>query len=100
MTLIDVADLIEQEEIRGPNNYVVHIDKTVTQALISPKSVRRSEYWDAQKSGTKLVIAFEMWLADYDNQPLVDYNGKRYKVERAYASDNETVELNCSEVVR
>ena len=47
-----------------------------------------------------LAIAVEMWNDEYAGQKELEYNGKRYKVERTYVSDRQIIELNCSEVVR
>lgn len=97
MTLTDTVILIGGKGVQGPNGYMT-IDEKRTEALVEVKSVRRSEFYEAQRVGTRLVIAFELWGADYGGQPFLEHDGTRYKVERTY-SEGDTVELNCSEVV-
>lgn len=61
------------------------------------KSVKRSEFWAGRQSDVELVLTVGMRACEYDGERLLDYNGKRYRVERAYTADGENIELNCSE---
>ena len=66
----------------------------------SGNGVTRAEFYEAMKSGMELTAAFEMWACDYGGQKVIEHNGKRYKVERAFPLGDGVVQLNCSEVTR
>ncbi|MEY8381973.1 phage head closure protein [Christensenellaceae bacterium 44-20] len=68
------------------------------EAFADVKSVRRSEFYEALKQEMCLVIVFNVRCCDYGNEKYVDFEGRRYKVARAYTKDSEIMELNCSEV--
>ncbi|MCM1220555.1 MAG: phage head closure protein [Lachnospiraceae bacterium] len=68
-----------------------------TQVYADVQSARRSEFYAAKQIGVNLAITVKLRAADYDGQERLVWNGKRYKVERAYTSAREMYELNCSE---
>ena len=100
MTLTDTIRLITQTKEPDADGY-----PTITEASIKVKcdsgvGVTRSEFYDACKAGIQLSAAFELWACDYAGQILLEHNGKRYRVERAFPIEREIVQLNCSEVTR
>jgi len=50
----------------------------------------------ARQDGTDIAVSILIRGADYDGERLVDHNGKRYCIVRAWSKDGEIVELNCS----
>lgn len=52
---------------------------------------------DAGAVRLDLAITVKLRAADYGGQERLVWNGKRYKVERAYTEAREMYELNCSE---
>ncbi len=72
-------------------------DVVQTEVFADVQSVKRSEFYRARESGVELVITVKLWAGDYDGQERLVWNGKRYKVERAYTEAREIYELNCSE---
>lgn len=68
-----------------------------TEVFADVQSVRRSEFYAAKQIGVTLSIAVKLHAADYDGQERLVWNGKRYKVERAYTEAREMYELECSE---
>ena len=95
----DIVSLITTVRTEDPDGYFSETE-TAGQVFCNAKSVSRAEYYDAYKAGLVLAIAVEMWNDEYAGQKELEYNGKRYKVERTYVSDRQIIELNCSEVVR
>jgi len=61
------------------------------------KSVKRSEFWIAKQSDVEIVLTVGIKACDYNGERLLDYEGKRYRVERTYTKNGEDLELNCSE---
>jgi hypothetical protein len=77
-----------------------------TTILCGLKSVTRSEYYAAAKSGLKPEMVFVVNRYDYSKQSEVEFEGNRYKVIREYRSgksngleDFETIELVCQGVL-
>ena len=65
------------------------------------KSVTRSEFYSSMQAGIKATALFETRLCDYEecgSPTILEHEGKRYKVERTYTKNNETVELTCSDL--
>lgn len=98
MTLTDTIDLVaitpvlnEYGEVTGDS-----VPTTTTVMCDSGVGIKRSEFYEAYRSGIKLSAAFEMWACDYSGQTIVDYGGKRYKVERTYPISRDVVQLVCS----
>lgn len=60
-------------------------------------SSKRSEFYAAKQTGVDLAITVHLRAVDYNGQERLVWNGKEYKVERAYTEAREIYELNCSE---
>lgn len=71
--------------------------ETRTEIFVDTQSVKRSEFYAARQSGIKIDLVFLVRAADYNAEERVEYNGKPYKVVRAYTKAGEIYELNCSE---
>jgi hypothetical protein len=100
MTLNDTISLVSTAKITDADGYDT-ITETLTEVMCdSGNGVTRSEFYEAMKAGIKLTAVFEMWACDYGGQSLIEHNGTRYKVERAYPLADGGIQLNCSEVIR
>lgn len=62
------------------------------------KSVRQSEYYQAQSNGVMPEIAFEVRIMEYQNQRFLTYENNRYRIIRTYEK-GEDVELICEGAV-
>ena len=60
-------------------------------------STKRSEFYAARQAGISLALTVKLRAADYNGQERLSFEGKEYKVERAYTEAREYYELNCSE---
>ena len=67
------------------------------EAITDVSSTKRSEFYAARQAGISLALTVKLRAADYDGQERLSYEGKEYKVERAYTEAREYYELNCSE---
>jgi SPP1 family predicted phage head-tail adaptor len=80
--------------------------ETRTDVLCDVQSVTRSEHYSAAANGLKPEIVFVVNKFEYDGQKEVEFENKRYKVDRAYSpkkskgiEDFENLELVCSGLV-
>ena len=56
-------------------------------------SVTRSEFFEGGRNGLNPEFRFTMFFADYDDERIVEFRGKRYSVYRTYIGRNDTLEL-------
>jgi len=67
------------------------------------KSIRQSEFYQAQAAGLKPLVAFEIHSLEFGDEEHVRYpageSGKRYRIIRTFSPDNEFIELYCEREV-
>lgn len=95
----DIINLISVARTEDSDGYFTDTE-TMEQVFCNVKSVSRTEFYEAYKAGLSLALSIEMWNDEYAGQKEIEYNNKRYRVERTYMKDRQTIELNCSEVIR
>lgn len=57
------------------------------------KSVKYSEFYQAQSQGFKPEIVLVLWIDDYENEKYIKYEDVEYKVFRKYKINKEKIEL-------
>lgn len=57
------------------------------------ESVTRAEFFDGGRSGLNPELVFTMWAGDYNDETILEYNGNRYGIYRAYRDDGDYIEL-------
>lgn len=62
---------------------------TETTVFADVSSTKRSEFYAARQAGISLALTVKLRAADYDGQERLSYEGKEYKVERAYTEARE-----------
>lgn len=62
---------------------------TETTVFADVSSTKRSEFYAARQAGISLALTVKLRAADYDGQERLSYEGKEYKVERAYTEVRE-----------
>ena len=100
MTLNDTIKLVDVVVTEDADGYETTAETLTEVKCDSGNGVTRAEFYEAMKAGIKLTAVFEMWACDYGGQSLIEHNGTRYKVERAYPLAGGEMQLNCSEIVR
>lgn len=70
---------------------------TETTVYADVTSTKRSEFYAAKQIGVDLAITVKLRAADYNGQERLLFDGKEYKVERAYTAAREYYDLECSE---
>lgn len=93
ITLLDYVDAYDDNGFSTNTT-----ESNVLSTFAELKSVRQTEFYQAQMNGLKLDLMFYTRTANYSNQEYVRYLGQLYKIERTY-SKGEFVELVCKKVV-
>lgn len=57
------------------------------------KSIRASEFYQAQALGMKPEVTLELMLSDYNKEKYVQYDEEEYTVLRTYKTSPERIEL-------
>lgn len=57
------------------------------------KSIKASEFYQAQAVGMKPELTIELMLADYNKEKYIKYEGEEYTVLRTYKTCSERIEL-------
>lgn len=94
---METAELVSVTETKDLDGYPI-LKERKNEVFVDIQSVRRIEFYDAMRTGLDLSIVFVVRACDYEGEKLINYENKRYKVERAYTKDGELFELNCSEI--
>ena len=63
------------------------------------KSIRQSEFYQAQAQGFKPELMFEIRSEEYRGEEYLDFNKKRYRILRTYDRNGELTELVCTSLV-
>jgi len=95
----DTVDLITVAQTQDADGYMTDVETSRT-VYADVNNATRQEFYEAYKAGLQIALSIIIRYEDYEGEKLVEFNGKRYKVERLYSSDRERMELNCSEVIR
>lgn len=66
------------------------------EVYVCKRSVRQSEFYQAAQQGMKPDFVLEMSAFDYNEETLVELNGRKYTVYRTYERDDEQIELYCT----
>lgn len=92
----DVISLISVQTRHDANGIPV-VTETKHEVFATVKSVTRAEFWEAQRSGVELLIAFEVRKEDYQKERVIEYNGEKYRIEHIRQKSVDWLELNCSD---
>ena len=68
-------------------------DKSYTEVFGKEKSIKQSEFYQAQASGFKPELKFEINSFEYNNEKYVRYNNKEYRVIRTYKVSLDKIEI-------
>lgn len=61
------------------------------------KDTGRDEHFAAGRAGYKRTMQFVVWRMEYDEEPELEYNGKRLTIYRTYEVDSDRIELYAGE---
>lgn len=90
----DVIDLITITTTQ--NNMGDNIEtETSNQVFANKKSIRQSEFYQAQATGLRPEVMFEIKTINYNQETKLGYNDKTYNIIRVYDKNGEITELIC-----
>jgi hypothetical protein len=56
-------------------------------------SITQSEFYEGGRNGLNPEYRFTVFFADYEDETIIEYKGKRYAVYRTYLARNDRLEL-------
>jgi SPP1 family predicted phage head-tail adaptor len=71
--------------------------QTEKEVYCNVKSVKRSEFYQAQLNNIALAFVFEVSAHDYADEKNLIYNEKRYRITRTFQKNTEVLELVVSD---
>lgn len=93
----DVINLISETYTENDMGDFIPIE-IYAEVFASKKSIRQSEFYQAQAAGLKPSIAFDVRSMEYNGEKLLGHEGEKYRIIRTY-DRGEFVELICEGVV-
>lgn len=84
--------LIAQAKTQDANG-VWRTTETPRDIFVQVKSVTRSEFFEAGRNGLNPEFVFGCFFADYNNESICEYKGKRYAIYRTYRTRTDDLEL-------
>lgn len=102
----ETAELITVIHSTNADGYPVDTEKSLT-VYVREKSVKRTEFYEAMRSGIVPQIVLEVRQEDYEQTAYildgkkayatkVRYDGGLYDIVRSYRNDRSMIELTCS----
>lgn len=67
--------------------------QTKTDVFAYVESVSMSEFFQAGLQGFKPDYRFAVWMTEYSDEELIEYNSKLYDVYRTYKRDDGRIEI-------
>lgn len=93
----EVVNLIKVSYERDEDGYVVSKKEISSENVFAEvKSVTRTEFYNAMHAGISAEIAFVINNDEYNDENVVEYDGKSYYVVRTYCTSISDIELICS----
>jgi SPP1 family predicted phage head-tail adaptor len=72
---------------------------TFRQVFVDEKSIRQSEFYQAQAVGLRPELMFEMRRAEYNKEPRFKYDDVTYDIIRTYKKNRDYIEIICQGIV-
>lgn len=92
----NVINLISETYTQDEIGQFVPIE-TKRQVYCNVRSITRSEWFEAGRNGLQPAYVFTMFRHDYNNENIVEFEGKRYGIYRSYIVQNEQLEIYAEE---
>lgn len=89
----NIANLGKAEKIVNEIGDRIEIIIYENEVYCNEKSIKASEFYQAQAVGMKPEVTLELMLADYKKEKYVKYEDEEYTVLRNYKTSSEKIEL-------
>jgi len=75
--------------------------KVYTKRLVfaEKKSIRHSEFYQAQSTGLQPELEFVVWTSEYSQEPMIEFDSKEYNIIRTFDRADGRTELTCQGIV-
>lgn len=88
----DVCSLVSVT--KSQDDYGVwRTEETSREVFCQVDSVTRAEFFEGGRNGLNPQFRITMFAGDYEDESIIEYNGKRYAVYRTFFSKTDTIEL-------
>lgn len=91
-TPIQLIKVTREKDANGVERSAVETARAV---FANVKSASAKEFFEGGRNGLNPQYVFTMFLYDYDNETIVEYNGARYGVYRTYERVGDMIELHA-----
>lgn len=92
MNRSSVANLVT--EAFTQNSYgVMERTETKHKVYVDVTSVTSQEWFEGGRNGLNPQYRFKMFTFDYNNEKIIEYNGKQYTIYRTYFRSVDEIEL-------
>lgn len=96
----DVVTLIKQTMTKDGENYDTIVETRRDLMCSFEDGVSQSEFYRSMKAGMQASAQVDIWAVDYEGEKIVEFNGRRFNVVRAFQSEFDVKTLILSEVIR
>ncbi len=76
-----------------------YVDSDPREVLAEEKSIRQSEFYQAQGTGLRPELTFVVWTDEYNDEQKLTHKDKEYNIIRTFDKDEKETELICSGLV-
>lgn len=92
---MDRSDVIKLISVtRTQDKYGQFVEtETSRQVYCQVGSITQSEFYEGGRNGLNPEYRFTVFFADYEDETIIEYKGKRYAVYRTYLARNDKLEL-------
>lgn len=94
----DIALLIKVTNTKNSVGDTIPV-KAERQVFVDRKDIRASEFYQAQQTGLRPQIMFEMRTIDYESEKLIKFEGVEFRIIRTYRKGKDFIELICQGLV-
>lgn len=94
MLFKDTVDLIQVTDGKDADGYPMNTETIRSNLFVNKKPVRSSEFHQAAAQGIRLDVVFEIRSTEFKGEEFLNYEEKRYSIERTY-DRGEMIELVC-----
>lgn len=98
MLFSDVINLVKISNYKNEYFDIVQAE-TKRQVYANKKSIKMSEFYQAQVVGMKPELIFEIWANEYEGEEYIEFDGIKYKIIRTYMKNVDILELVVSKGV-
>lgn len=92
---MDRSDVIYVLEVSKSQDEYGRWIETMTrkQIFCQVESIAQREFFEAGRNGLNPQFKFIVFFGDYNNEPIIEYNGSTYAVYRTYLRKDDFIEL-------